>query len=149
MIQPQWGILVVCAVLATMFVALKLLERFARPHPELPRKLMHVGMGLAVISFPWVFAQNWPVLLLGGLSAVLLACLKTVPRLRDGVGTILTGVHEATRVGVMEAQSTATNGALARLLRRWIIRATISLPVPVSPSITTVASVPATRATVL
>src|SRR5260370_9919577 len=33
--------------------------------------------------------------------------------------------------------STATSGCFARRLKRWIMRATSSLPVPVSPSITT------------
>ncbi len=49
----------------------------------------------------------------------------------------------------MEAQSTGTNGCLARWLLRWIMRAISSLPVPVSPSISTVASVGATREIVL
>jgi len=44
----------------------------------------------------------------------------------------------------MEPQSTATKGWLARGLLRWIIRAISSLPVPVSPSMSTVASVGAT-----
>ena len=49
----------------------------------------------------------------------------------------------------MEAQSTGTNAFCARGLKRWIMRATSSLPVPVSPSMSTVASVGATRETVL
>ena len=49
----------------------------------------------------------------------------------------------------MEPQSTGTNGWLARRLNRCTMRATRSLPVPVSPSMITVASVGAARATVL
>ena len=37
--------------------------------------------------------------------------------------------------GAMEPQSTGTKAWLARRLKRWIMRATSSLPVPVSPSI--------------
>ena len=44
-----------------------------------------------------------------------------------------------------EPQSTGTNGCCARGLKRWTMRATSSLPVPVSPSMSTVASVGATR----
>ncbi len=49
--------------------------------------------------------------------------------------------------GAIEPQSTGTNAWSARRLLRWIMRATSSLPVPVSPSIITVASVGAARET--
>ena len=79
--------------MGAMFCALKLAERTLHPHPELIRKLLHVGMGLAVLSFPWVFRERWPVVLLAGGSAALLAAIKWVPRLRDGIGTVLNAVH--------------------------------------------------------
>jgi hypothetical protein len=44
----------------------------------------------------------------------------------------------------MAPQFTVTNGPLARLLRRWISRAISSLPVPVSPVMSTLMSVAAT-----
>src|SRR5262245_53900941 len=43
------------------------------------------------------------------------------------------------------AQFTAMNGFVARGLARWMRRASTSLPVPDSPTISTVQSVPATR----
>jgi hypothetical protein len=46
-------------------------------------------------------------------------------------------------------QSTATKGPALRPLAAWIARATNSLPVPLSPTTSTVASVSATRAAVL
>ncbi len=81
------------AVLGLLFGFLKVVERFAKPHPELLRKLLHVGTGLIVISFPWIFTETWPVLLLAGLSAGLLLAVKYLPRYRDGIGTVMTGVH--------------------------------------------------------
>src|SRR5690242_3023521 len=45
----------------------------------------------------------------------------------------------------MAAQLTAMNGLLARGLARWMRRASTSLPVPDSPTISTVQSLPATR----
>jgi len=45
----------------------------------------------------------------------------------------------------MDAQLTRTSGPLWRRLRRWISRAINSLPVPVSPKMSTEASVGATR----
>ena len=47
----------------------------------------------------------------------------------------------------MAAQLTLTNARAARADRLWIARATSSLPVPVSPVISTVESVRATLAT--
>ena len=47
----------------------------------------------------------------------------------------------------MPAQLTGTNGALARGLSAKIARATISLPTPLSPVISTLASDRATRST--
>jgi len=46
------------------------------------------------------------------------------------------------------AQFTATNNPCRRRLRWWIARATSSLPVPVSPPISTVDEVAATRSPV-
>lgn len=94
-LPPALGIAAVLAAMGALFGLLKLLERLAHPHPELLRKLLHVGMGLVVISLPWVFAARWPVLLLAALSAGALLCVKWVPRLHDGVGSVMTGVHRA------------------------------------------------------
>jgi phytol kinase len=93
LIGTWWGIFAVCAMLAGLFGALKFMERFLHPHPELLRKLMHVGMGLVVISFPWVFHESWPVLLLAAFSTIALAAIKLVPQLHDGIGSVLTAVH--------------------------------------------------------
>jgi phytol kinase len=93
--NPWIGILTVMAALLVMFAALKLMERTRRPHPEVLRKLMHVGTGLLVVSFPWVFRQAWPVIFLAALSLLILTAVKFVPALRDGIGTVLTGVRRA------------------------------------------------------
>lgn len=93
MMPPVFGIAAVLATMAAMVGVLKLLERIARPHPEVLRKLLHVGMGLVAIGLPWVFADRWPVLLLAGLATAALACVKCVPRLHDGVGSVITGVR--------------------------------------------------------
>ncbi len=69
----------------------KLIERVARPHPEILRSCC-VGMGLVVISFPWVFDRRGHAPA-GGPIDEGTACLKCVPPLHDGVGSVLTGVH--------------------------------------------------------
>jgi phytol kinase len=85
--------ILVCVTLAAMVGALKLAERFSPPHPELFRKLSHVGAGLVVVSFPWLFARSWPVVVLAGGSVAIIAAVKWMPRLRDGVGSIVTAVE--------------------------------------------------------
>jgi phytol kinase len=92
-IAPWLGIALVCLAMGAIFCALKLAERTLHPHPELIRKLLHVCMGLTVLTFPWVFRERWPVVLLAGGSAAILAAMKFVPRLRDGIGTVLNAVH--------------------------------------------------------
>jgi hypothetical protein len=54
---------------------------------------------------------------------------------------------DSRRVSGSAEQFSATNGRRARSERSWIARATSSLPVPVSPTMSTVARVGATRST--
>jgi phytol kinase len=91
-LNPWLGIALVLALLLGLFGALRLVQRFAAPHPEIVRKLMHVGMGLATLSFPWLFKDVWPVLLLVGLSMVALATVRCVSALKSGFGSVLGGV---------------------------------------------------------
>ena len=57
-------------------------------HAERTRKMMHVGMGLATLSFPSLFHEAWPVLVLtGGFVAVMVA-LRLMPRWRGVVGGV-------------------------------------------------------------
>jgi phytol kinase len=71
---------------------LRLVQHVFAPHPEVVRKLMHVGMGLATLSFPWLFHDVWPVLLLAGLAMAALASVRLVRGLKSGLGTVLGGV---------------------------------------------------------
>ena len=54
----------------------------------------------------------------------------------------------SSRVSVSAPQLTLMNGPAARLLSRWIARATSSLPVPLSPQMNTVVSLAAIFSTV-
>ena len=55
---------------------------------EWTRKLMHVGMGLATLSFPWLFDEVWPVLVLTGGFVIVMLALRFLP----GLGGVVTGV---------------------------------------------------------
>ena len=93
MIHPWLGIAGVLGALVGLFAALWVVKRWLGAPPELLRKLMHVGMGLVVLTFPWVFHQQWPVTLLVATAVIGLLFVRFVPRLRDGIGTILNSVQ--------------------------------------------------------
>ncbi len=92
MLRPLLGMAFVLGVLAGLLGGLAVYRRVASPHPELLRKLMHVGMGLVTLSFPWLFDSPWPVLVLAGLSILLMLSMRAVAPLRDGVGQVVGGV---------------------------------------------------------
>jgi phytol kinase len=90
-LSPESGIAAVVVIMIAMTGGIKLLERIFHPHPEIPRKLMHIGMGLVVLTFPWVFVTAWPVVVLASASTAMLLAVKFLPRLR-GIGSILSSV---------------------------------------------------------
>lgn len=93
--NPWQGIAIVLAALAGAFVALRLLQVFSRPHPEILRKLMHVFMGLIAATFPWLFDATWPVLVLAASSLVALLLLRGDFSLTRPVQGILHGVERS------------------------------------------------------
>jgi phytol kinase len=95
MISPWLGIAVVLLALGGLMGGLRLYQRLAQPHPEVVRKFLHVGMGLVTLSFPWLFDQAWPVILLAVLSIVLLASLRLVGALKESLGSVVSGVARA------------------------------------------------------
>ncbi len=93
MLTPWLGIGLVLTVLVGMLLSLRALRHRCQWHPEVPRKLLHVGMGLVTLSFPWVFAATWPVWVLAGLAAVLLGAAKLLPPLRARLGGVVDSVE--------------------------------------------------------
>ena len=93
--NPWLGIGVLVAGLLVMLVALRAVRARFDLHPELMRKLAHVGLGLATLSFPWLFRSNWPVVVVGGLATGTLLALRFVPPLRASVGRVIHGVHRS------------------------------------------------------
>lgn len=86
------GIAIVMTVLGGLLGGLRLFQKWGTPQPELPRKMLHVGMGLMAVSFPWLFDESWPVLVLGALSLAGMVAMRTVKTLSGTVGTVLSGV---------------------------------------------------------
>src|SRR5262249_18012010 len=67
----------------------------ASPHPEVVRKLLHMGMGLVTLSFPWLFDETWPVIVLAVLSIALLTSARLVAGLKSSLGSVVSGVARA------------------------------------------------------
>jgi phytol kinase len=92
-LNPLLGILGVLAAFGASFLGLRLLEKTVSPHPEVLRKMMHVTMGLVAVSFPWVFDQAWPVLLLAGGSIAALVLVRSDVAATRSMRGILYGVE--------------------------------------------------------
>jgi phytol kinase len=75
-VKPLTGIAVVLLALGLGFVLLRVIEQRFAPHPELLRKLMHIGMGLVCAAFPWLFSEAWPVVVLALTSLALLMLVR-------------------------------------------------------------------------
>jgi phytol kinase len=93
MMNPWLAIAIVPAALGALLLSLRLYQLWGNPHPELLRKLLHIGMGLVAVSFPWLFDRWWPVLVLGVLSLAGMIALRTVKGLIGNFGTIVSGVN--------------------------------------------------------
>jgi phytol kinase len=95
-VPSAWiGIAILVAALLSMLALLRVASRRYGLHPELSRKLAHVGLGLATLTFPWLFDETWPVLLVAGLAVATLVSLRHVPALRSSVGGVVNGVDRA------------------------------------------------------
>jgi len=70
------GVIAILALLPLLLLSVKWASRRYQLRPELKRKAVHVGMGLATLSFPWVFTSVWAVAVLGLLSILALALVK-------------------------------------------------------------------------
>lgn len=78
-----------------LFLILQIYARFGAA-PETTRKLLHTGSGLLTLSFPFLFKDVWPVLLLTGATALLIGAVKFVPALRRLLGKAVSGVDRTT-----------------------------------------------------
>lgn len=98
---PPWAAMaLVAGTLAAMLLGLRALR--GRAHVEVLRKLVHVGMGLVTLTFPWLFVDSWPVITLAiGASLLLLLLRRGTPAgwggpaaqaLREKLGGVVDGV---------------------------------------------------------
>jgi phytol kinase len=95
--QSPWiAIGLAMAAFVTLIGVVAAWARVSRPQPESTRKLLHTGSGLLTLSFPFLFADVWPVLLLTGGSAAIIAAMKFAPSVRRRIGGVVDGVGRTT-----------------------------------------------------
>jgi phytol kinase len=91
--NPWLGILLVLAALGALLGAICALHRRFAFHPELSRKLAHIASGLVAASFPFLFAETLPVLILAAISLGAMLLVRFVKPLRQRVGGVIHGVE--------------------------------------------------------
>lgn len=92
MIHPFIGMALVLTGLGGLLLVAAELHRRQWLVAELTRKLVHVGMGLVVLPFPWLFHESWPVIILGGLAVITLLVVRLLPTWRQRIGNALYSV---------------------------------------------------------
>ncbi|MBI1880255.1 MAG: hypothetical protein HYR94_18885 [Chloroflexi bacterium] len=90
--NPWLGIILVLGMLGMLIGALRWYKLRYQPHPELVRKLLHIGMGLTALTFPWLFTSAWPVLLLAAITVPGLLLFRRVKALKQQLGGVIDGV---------------------------------------------------------
>ena len=79
-----------------LFGGLQVYARATGARPETTRKMFHTGSGVLTLAFPFLFRQIWPVLVLTGTSALLVAGVKFLPALRDRFGRVANRIERTT-----------------------------------------------------
>lgn len=90
--NPLVGWIGIPVALGGLLAGLAVVARRTRLHPEVIRKLLHVGMGLVTMPLPWIFDSPGPVFVLTALSMGGLFAVARVPALRAQLGGVLGGV---------------------------------------------------------
>ena len=91
-LNPWVAMMIVTLGLLALFSGLRTYQLRFSPHPELVRKLLHMIMGGITLSFPWLFNESWPVVVLASSTIIGLWILKSRQALRQQWGDVLHGV---------------------------------------------------------
>jgi len=93
--NPWIGIAGVLLALGVFLVGLRALQERLVLHPELVRKIVHVGMGLVTLTFPFLFHEVWPVLILACASVGLLTAVRLFAPVQRELGSVLGSVNRS------------------------------------------------------
>jgi len=78
--------------LSAFYVALSFVKKKYELSAEISRKMVHIGLGLTTLSFPWLFHDTWPVWLMCGVSILTLMGLRH-EKFKSNFGDALHGVE--------------------------------------------------------
>ncbi len=89
----EWGsMLFVVAILFSVLLIIKLVDRRKNLNGEIKRKVFHIIMGLTMLTFPYIFTSNLSVIILGVIALCIMYILKNT-RLKQLIGTALYDVN--------------------------------------------------------
>lgn len=83
-------------VIGAAFAALRWWQTRPRERPispELMRKGAHVASGIVAMTFPWLFQDTWPVMVLCTISLLAMLAMRFAPIARDSIGRVTSGVE--------------------------------------------------------
>jgi len=92
-LSPWVGMGVVMGLMVAMMAGLRLYRRAHPTQTETVRKLLHIGMGLVTLSFPWLFDSAWPVVALGVVTIPMLVALRRSRHLKRYLGGVIDAVE--------------------------------------------------------
>ncbi len=91
-LNPWLAMAIVTLALLVLFAGLRAYQVRYSPHPEWVRKLLHMIMGGVTLTFPWLFNETWPVVILASTTIIGLLVLKNRKAMRQQWGDVLHGV---------------------------------------------------------
>jgi len=75
MTDPWIGIGLVVATFAALLAIFSIIG--PQLQPEVLRKGLHISMGLTTLTFPWLFENAWPVVLVAGASTIAFVAFRS------------------------------------------------------------------------
>jgi phytol kinase len=89
---PALMLCITLIYLSGMYVALHFIKNKYELSPEISRKMVHIGLGLTTLSFPWLFYETWPIWLMCAVSVIALVGLRH-KKFKNNLGQALHGVE--------------------------------------------------------
>ncbi len=75
---------------------------------EIPRKSVHVVMGLGCAAFPWIFSSPLPVWILAAMATLPILAVRLVPALKSALGHVIHGIERPSYGDILFAPAVAT-----------------------------------------
>lgn len=97
--SPFMASMLVATIALAVFVGVNRLSDHLKLTAEVKRKIVHISLGLSAVSFPWLFADCWPVVMIALLSVAVMIATRTLPVLKNRIGGT---IHDVERKSLGE-----------------------------------------------